>query len=59
MIDIIIAAFLGLGVVICCAFMAVIQVYLNGYERHHTPPPVYKSSLEQIMEDIDKGVLHV
>lgn len=57
MIDIIIAAFLGLGVVICCAFMAIIQVFLNGYERRQVKP-VYKSELERIMEEIDKGVLH-
>ena len=57
MTEIIIAAFLGLGVVICCAFMAVIQVYLNGYERRQVKP-VYKSEVERIMEEIDKGVLH-
>lgn len=57
MIDIIIAAFLGLGVVICCAFMAIIQVFLNGYERRQVKP-VYKSELERIMEEIEKGVLH-
>ena len=58
MIDIIIAAFLGLGVIICCAFMAIIQVFLNGYERRQIKP-VYKSELERIMEEIDKGTLHV
>lgn len=58
MIDIIIAAFLGLGVVICCAFMAIIQVFLNGYERRQAKP-VYKSELERIMEEIEKGTLHV
>jgi hypothetical protein len=57
-IDIIIAAFLGLGVVICCAFMAIIQVFLNGYERRQVKP-VYKSELERIMEEIEKGTLHV
>lgn len=57
MTEVIIAAFLGLGVVICCALMAVIQVYLNGYERRQVKP-VYKSELERIMEEIDKGVLH-
>ena len=58
MIDIIIAAFLGLGVVICCSFMAIIQVFLNGYERRQVKP-VYKSELERIMEEIEKGTLHV
>lgn len=58
MTEIIIAAFLGLGVVICCAGMAIIQVFLNGYERRQVKP-VYKSELERIMEEIDKGVLHV
>lgn len=53
----IIAAFLGLGVVICCALMAVIQVYLQGYERRQVKP-VYKSELERIMEEIEKGTLH-
>lgn len=57
MTEIIIAAFLGLGVVICCALMAVIQVYLQGYERRQVKP-VYKSELERIMGEIDKGVLH-
>ncbi len=57
MTEIIIAAFLSLGVVICCALMAAIQVYLNGYERRQVKP-VYKSELERIMEEIDKGVLH-
>ena len=57
MTEIIIAAFLGLGVFICCALMAVIQVYLQGYERRQVKP-VYKSELERIMEEIDKGVLH-
>lgn len=56
MTEIIIAALLGLGVVIFCALMAVIQVYLNGYERRQVNP-VYKSELERIMEEIDKGVL--
>lgn len=56
MTEIIIAVFVGLGVVICCALMAVIQVYLNGYERRQVKP-VYKSELERIMEEIDKGVL--
>lgn len=58
MIDIIIAAFLGIGVAICCAFMAIIQVFLNGYERRQVKP-VYKSELERIMEEIEKGTLHV
>lgn len=58
MIEIIIAAFLGLGVVICCALLAVIQVFLNGYERRQVKP-VYKSELERIMEEIEKGTLHV
>lgn len=58
MIDIIIAAFLGLGVVICCAFMAIIQVFLNGYENRKVKP-VYKSELERIMDEIEKGTLHV
>lgn len=57
MTEIVIAAFLGLGVVICCSLMAVIQVYLQGYERRQVKP-VYKSELERIMEEIDKGVLH-
>lgn len=57
MTEIIIAAFLGLGVVICCALMAVIQVFLNGYERRQVKP-VYKSELERIMEEIEKGTLH-
>lgn len=57
MTEIIIAAFLGLGVVICCALMATIQVYLQGYERRQVNP-VYKSELERIMEEIDKGALH-
>lgn len=57
MIEILLAAFLGLGVVICCALMAAIQVYLNGYERRQVKP-AYKSELERIMEEIDKGVLH-
>lgn len=57
MIEIIIAVFLGLGVVICCALMAIIQVYLQGYERRQVKP-VYKSELERIMEEIDKGALH-
>ena len=56
MTEIIVAAFLCLGVVICCALMAVIQVYLSGYERRQVKP-VYKSELERIMEEIDKGVL--
>nr|DAX35943.1 MAG TPA: hypothetical protein [Caudoviricetes sp.] len=37
--------------------MVVIQVFLNGYERRQVKP-VYKSELERIMEEIDKGVLH-
>ena len=57
MTEIIIAAFLGLVVVICCALMVVIQVYLNGYERRQVKP-AYKSELERLMEEIDKGVLH-
>lgn len=57
MTEIVIAAFLGLCVVICCALMAVVQVFLNGYERRQVKP-VYKSELERIMEEIDKGVLH-
>ena len=57
MTEIFIAAFLGLGVVIYCALMAVIQVYLQGYERRQVKP-VYKSELERIMEEIDKGALH-
>ena len=52
------AAILGLGVVICCALMAVIQVYLNGYE-HRQVKPIYKSELERIMEEIEKGTLYV
>ena len=58
MTEIIIAVFLGLGVVICCALMAVIQVYLQGYERRQVKP-VYKSELERIMDEIEKGTLHV
>ena len=57
MIDIIIAVFLGLGVIVCCAFMAIIQVFLNGYERRQVKP-VYKSELERIMKEIEKGTLH-
>lgn len=58
MTEIIIAAFLGLGVVICCALMAAIQVFLNGYERRQVKP-VYKSELERIMAEIEQGTLHV
>lgn len=57
MTEIITAAILGLGAVICCALMAAIQVYLNGYERNQVKP-VYKSGLERIMEEIEKGTLH-
>ena len=57
MTDIIIVSLLALGVVVCCAFMAIIQVFLNGYERRQEKP-VYKSELERIMEEIDKGVIH-
>ena len=57
MTEIILIAVLVVGVAICCAGMAVIQVFLNGYERRQIKP-VYKSELERIMEEIDKGVLH-
>ena len=57
MTEIILVSILAVGVVICCAGMAVIQVFLNGYERRQVKP-VYKSKLERIMEEIDKGALH-
>lgn len=58
MTEIILVAILAVGVVICCAGMAVIQVFLNGYERRQVKP-VYKSELERIMEEIEKGTLRV
>lgn len=57
MTEIILVAILAVGVVICCALMATIQVYLQGYERRQVKP-VYKSELERIMEEIEKGALH-
>lgn len=57
MTEVILVAILVVGVVICCALMAVIQVLLNGYERRQVKP-VYKSELERIMEEIEKGTLH-
>lgn len=48
---------LAVGVVICCAGMAIIQVFLNGYERRQIKP-VYKSELERIMAEIEQGTLH-
>lgn len=58
MTEIILVAILVVGVVICCAGMAIIQVYLQGYERRQVKP-VYKSELERIMEEIEKGTLRV
>ena len=57
MTEIILVAILAVGIVVCCALMAAIQVFLNGYERRQVKP-VYKSELERIMEEIDKGALH-
>lgn len=57
MTEIILVAIFAVGVVICCAGMAVIQVYLNGYERRQVKP-IYKSELERIMSEIEKGILH-
>lgn len=58
MTEIILISILAVGVVICCAGMAVIQVFLNGYERRQIKP-VYKSELERIMAEIEQGVLKV
>ena len=58
MIEIVLVSILAVGVVICCSGMAIIQVFLNGYERRQVKP-VYKSDLERIMAEIEKGTLHV
>lgn len=57
MTEIVLVSILAIGVIICCAGMVIIQVFLNGYERRQLKP-VYKSELERIMAEIEKGTLH-